>query len=44
LLPLRALRRTLVPKSSIANFIDTGPGIDAKLFRANLDNLINQDL
>jgi prevent-host-death family protein len=44
LLPLRALRRTVVPKSSIANFIDTGPGIDAKLFRADLDNLINQDL
>ncbi|WP_201732578.1 type II toxin-antitoxin system prevent-host-death family antitoxin [Acidithrix sp. C25] len=44
LLPLRTLRRTVVPKSSIANFIDTGPGIDAKLFRADLDNLINQDL
>ena len=42
--PLRALRRTMVPKSSIANFITTGPGIDAKLFRADLDNLINQDL
>jgi prevent-host-death family protein len=44
LLPLRALRRTVVPKSSIANFIGAGPGIDAKLFRADLDNLINQDL
>ncbi len=42
--PLRAQRRTLVPKSSIANFITTGTGIDAKLFRADLDNLINQDL
>jgi prevent-host-death family protein len=44
LLPLRALRRTMVPKSSIAKFIATGPGIDAKLFRADLDNLIIQDL
>jgi prevent-host-death family protein len=44
LLPLRALRRTVVPKSSIAIFINTGSGIDAKLFRADLDNLINQDL
>ena len=44
LLPLRALRRTVVPKSSIANFINTGPRIDAKLFQADLDNLINQDL
>ncbi len=44
LLPLRALRRTVVPKSSIANFINTGPSIDARLFRADLDNLVNQDL
>lgn len=44
LLPLRALRRTVVSKSCLAKFIDTGPGIDAKLFRADLDNLINQDL
>jgi len=44
LLPLRALRRTVVPKSSIANFIDTRPGIDAKLFRADIDNLIDPDL
>lgn len=41
--PLRALRRTVVPKSSIEGFIDAGPGIEAKLFRADLDNLINQD-
>ncbi|HVB00025.1 MAG TPA: type II toxin-antitoxin system prevent-host-death family antitoxin [Acidimicrobiales bacterium] len=44
LLPLRALRRTVVPKSSIVSFIGAGLGIDAKLFRADLDNLINQDL
>ena len=44
LLPLRALRRTVVAKSSIANFMDTGPRIDAKLFRADFDNLINQNL
>ena len=44
LLPLRSLRRTVVPKSSIANFSDTGRGIDSKLFRSDLDNLINQDL
>ncbi len=44
LLPLRSLRRTVVPKSSIAMFIDTGRRIDAKLFRADLDHLINQDL
>ena len=44
LLPIRGLRRTVVPKSSIANFIDTGSSIDAKLFLADLDNLINQDL
>ncbi len=44
LLPLRTLRRTVVPKSSIASFIDTGPGIEAKLFRADLDSLINQGL
>ncbi len=42
--PLRALRRTVVPKSSIASFIDSGPGIDAKLFRTDLENLINQEL
>ena len=44
LLPLRALRRTVVAKSSIANFMDTGPRIDAKLFRADFDKLINQNL
>jgi prevent-host-death family protein len=44
LLPLRALRRTVVPKSSVATFIDAGPGIEANLFRADLDHLINQDL
>ena len=44
LLPLRALRRTVVPKSSIAKFIDTASGIDAKLFRTDIDNLINPNL
>lgn len=41
--PLRAPRRTVVPKSAIASFVETGPRIDAKLFRADLDNFINQD-
>jgi prevent-host-death family protein len=44
LLPLRVHRRTLVPKASIASFISTGPGIDAKRFRADLDALIDQVL
>ncbi|HEY5302965.1 MAG TPA: type II toxin-antitoxin system prevent-host-death family antitoxin [Acidimicrobiales bacterium] len=44
LLPLRAPRRSIVPKSSIIGFIGAGTGIDAKLFRADIDNLINQDL
>lgn len=44
LLPLRALRRTVVSKSCIANFVNTKMDIDAKLFRADLDNLVNQDL
>ena len=39
--PIRAPRRTVVPRYTIANFIDTGPGIDKELFRADLDNLIN---
>ncbi|CAG4902113.1 MULTISPECIES: type II toxin-antitoxin system prevent-host-death family antitoxin [Acidithrix] len=44
LLPLRTLRPTVVPKSSIASFINTRPNFDARLFRADLDNLVNQDL
>jgi prevent-host-death family protein len=44
LLPIRGQRRTWVPKASIASFIGTGAGIDAKRFRADLDNLISQDL
>lgn len=41
--PLRAPRRTVVLKSTIANFVKTGPRINARLFRADLDNFINQD-
>ncbi len=43
LLPLRAQRRTVVPKSNIANFIDKRRGMDSKLLRADLDNLISQN-
>lgn len=44
LLPIRGLRRMVVPKSSIGNFIAAGPVVHAKLFRADIDNVINQDL
>lgn len=44
LLPLRTARRSIVPKSSIIGFIGAGTSIDAKLFRDDIDNLINQDL
>ena len=41
--PLFAPRRTVVPKSAIADFAETGPRIDAKRFRADFDNFIDQE-
>ncbi len=42
--PLFAPRRTVVPKSAIADFAETGPRIDTKRFRADLDNFVDQEL
>ena len=41
--PLFAPRRTVVPKSAIADFVETGPRIDAKRFRADFDNFVDQE-
>ena len=41
--PLFAPRRTVVPKSAIADFAETAPRIDAKRFRADFDNFIDQE-
>lgn len=41
--PLFAPRRTVVPKAAIAHFVETGPRIDAKRFRADLDNFVDQE-
>ena len=40
--PLFTPRRTVVPKSAIADFAETGPRIDAKRFRADFDNFVDQ--
>lgn len=42
--PLFTLRRTVVPKAAIAAFVETGPRIDARRFRADLDNFVDQEL
>lgn len=42
--PILAPRRTSVPKSAIAAFVGTGPHIDAKRLRADLDSLMDQSL
>ena len=41
--PLFAPRRTVVPKSAIADFVKTGPRIDALRFRTDLENFIDQE-
>ena len=41
--PLFTPRRTVVPKSAIADFAETGPSIDAKRFRADFDNFVDQE-
>ena len=41
--PLFAPRRTVVPKSAIADFAETGSHIDAKRFRADFDNFVDQE-
>lgn len=40
--PLFASKQTVVPKSAIADFIKTGPRIDAKRFQTDLDSFIDQ--
>jgi prevent-host-death family protein len=41
--PLSAPRRIVVPKSAIADFVETGPRIDAQRFRADLDDFVGQE-
>ena len=41
--PLFAPRRTVVPKSAIAGFVESGPRIDATRFRADLDSVVDQE-
>ena len=41
--PFFAPRRTVVPRSAIADFVETGPRIDARRFRADLDNFVDQE-
>ena len=42
--PLTAPLRAVVQKVAIAAFVDTGPRIDAKCFRSDLDSFVNQEL
>lgn len=43
LLPFSSRRRTVVPKSAIGGFVETGPRIEAKRFRDDLDNFADQE-
>jgi prevent-host-death family protein len=42
--PLSSPRRSVVPKSAIFSFVESGPRIDAKRFRADLDNFMDQEI
>jgi prevent-host-death family protein len=42
--PLATPRRSVVPKSAINGFVETGQRIDAKRFRSDLDNFIDQGI
>lgn len=42
LIPIRAARRTFVPKSELLVLMASGPHIDAGRFRADLDAVVDQ--
>jgi prevent-host-death family protein len=42
--PIRASRRTFVPKAELVVLAAAGPHIDASLFRADTDRIIDQEL
>ncbi len=44
LLPLRAHRQTVVSKAAVLEAFTSGPRIDAKQFRKDLDDVIDQEL
>jgi prevent-host-death family protein len=42
--PIRNARRTFVPKGDLLTLVASGPHIDSKQFRADLDRVVEQRL